>query len=60
MVASVMKYFYLVLAVFCLVTGVTAGFMHQLPLSVLVGSLSLLNFGLYFIFHREVLKQQQR
>lgn len=60
MVATVMKYFYLLLAFFCLATGVAAMFMHQLPLSVLVVSLSFLNFGLYFIFHREALKKQHQ
>lgn len=58
MVVTVMKYFYLLVAIFCLAIGVMAGFMQELPLSVLIGTLSFINFGLYFVFHREALKKQ--
>lgn len=58
MVASIMKYFYLIVALFCMFTGIMAGFMQEVPLSVMIVFLGIFNLVLYVVFHRETLKKR--
>jgi len=59
MVVTLMKYFYLFVALFCLLSGILVGFAKELPLSVIVIFLGFFNLALYYVFHREALKKQQ-